>query len=108
MSGPSLDASVLIATYNRAALLDKTLGSLAAMRVSASRLREVRQTVLPKLPVSLWGKVLDRFLLHEELDGFGLLNAATAVTWHTPKATAAALEHNEYATERLVHYALAG
>ena len=80
--------------------------ALAAMRVSAGRLREIRRAVVPKLPVSLWGKTVDRFLLHEELDGYGLLNAVTNVTWHDPTPTAATFEHNEQASTALVAYAL--
>lgn len=80
--------------------------ALASMRVSAGRLREVRQAVLPKLPVTLWGRVLDRFVLHEELDGYGLLNAVTNVTWHDPSPTAATFEHNEASASALVAYAL--
>ena len=80
--------------------------ALASMRVSASRLREIRTAVLPKLPVTLWGTTMDRFLEHESLDGFGLLNAVTNVTWHAARPTAAAYAHNEYATSALVRYAL--
>ena len=61
--------------------------SLASMRMSSSRLREIRRDVLPNMPVTLWGKVVDRYLLEEELSGWGLLNAATAVTWHADRPT---------------------
>lgn len=81
--------------------------ALASMRVGAGRLREIRQEVLPKLPVTLWGKTIDRFLAHEQLDGFGLLNAVTNVTWHDPNPSASTYRHNEYATQQLVRYALA-
>lgn len=80
--------------------------ALSSMRVTASRLREVRERVVPKLPVTVWGRVVDRFLLHEELDGWGLLNAATNVLWHDEKATAATLSWNEYVSTGLVEYAL--
>lgn len=82
--------------------------ALSSMRVSASRLREIRERALPKLPVTLWGKTVDRFLLHEELDGFGLLNAVTNVTWHDEKAAASTYAHNEYAATALIEYALVG
>ena len=80
--------------------------ALSSMRVTASRLREVRERVVPKLPVTVWGRVVDRFLLHEDLDGWGLLNAATNVLWHDEKATASTLSWNEYASTGLVEYAL--
>ena len=40
--------------------------TLASMRITASRLREIRASVLPNLPVTLWGHVVDRFLAHED------------------------------------------
>lgn len=80
--------------------------ALSTMRVTASRLREVRERVVPRLPVTVWGRVVDRFLLHEDLDGWGLMNAATNVLWHDEKATAATLSWNEYVSTGLVEYAL--
>ena len=80
--------------------------ALAAMRVSASRLREVRRDVLPKMPVTLWGKTVDRFLAHESPRRVRALNAATNVTWHDPKPTMSTYGHNEYASTQLVRYAL--
>lgn len=80
--------------------------NLTSMRTSASRLREIREAVLPKLPVTLWGKTMDRFLLAEQLDGFGLLNAATNVLWHEERPTASMFGWNEYAASGLVSYAL--
>src|SRR5690606_41838713 len=82
--------------------------SLASMRVSAGPLQEIRRDVLPRLPVTLWGKTIDRFLAHESLDGFGVLNAVTNVTWHDPSPSRATYGHNEYATTQLVRYALGG
>ena len=51
-------------------------------------------------------RVVDRFLLHEDLDGWGLMNAATNVLWHDERATAATLSWNEYVSTGLVEYAL--
>lgn len=80
--------------------------ALQSMRLSASRLRELRTEVLPALPVTLWGQTVDRLLQHEELSGWGLLNAATNVLWHAERPTAATFGHNEYVTSRLVDYAV--
>ena len=63
-------------------------------------------TPLPQLPVSIFGKVVDRFLAHEEETGWGLMNAATNVLWHAEKPTQATYAHNEAATSALVKYAL--
>lgn len=80
--------------------------SLASMRMSSSRLREIRRDVLPNMPVTLWGKVVDRYLLEEELSGWGLLNAATSVTWHADRPTVSDFRHNEYAVSSLIEHAL--
>lgn len=81
--------------------------NLASMRVTASRLREIRSDVLGSMPVSLWGQTVDRFLAHEELTGWGLMNAATQILWHADKPSAATFAHNEAASSALVRYALA-
>lgn len=80
--------------------------NLASMRVTAGRLREIRADVLASMPVSLWGQTIDRFLAHEELTGWGLLNAATQILWHAEKPTSATYAHNEAVTSALVKYAL--
>lgn len=82
--------------------------ALSSMRMSSSRLREIRRDVLPKMPVTLWGRVVDRYLLEEELSGWGLLNAATAVTWHSDRPTVSDFRHNEYAVSSLIEHALDG
>lgn len=81
---------------------------LASMRVTSSQLRTIRSEVLDKLPVGLWGQVLDQYLLKEELTGWGLFNALTQRTWHAPKQTATDFQHNEYGSTRLLEFALGG
>ena len=81
--------------------------NLAGMRITAGRLREIRSDVLGSMPVTLWGQTVDRFLGHEDLTGWGLLNAATNVLWHAERPTAATFTHNEAVTSALVRYALA-
>lgn len=80
--------------------------TLASMRVTASRLREIRTDVLSTMPVTLWGQTVDRFLAAEELTGWGLMNAATNVLWHAEKPTQATYAHNEAVSSALVRYAL--
>jgi hypothetical protein len=80
--------------------------SLASMRITASRLREIRSEVLASMPVTLWGQTVDRLLASEELTGWGLLNAATNVLWHADKPTQATYSHNEAVTSALVKYGL--
>ena len=80
--------------------------ALASMRVTAGRLREIRSDVLKSMPVTLWGQTVDRLLGHEELTGWGLMNAATHVLWHAERPTTATYLHNEAASSALVEYAL--
>lgn len=49
------------------------------------------QTVLPRLPVR--GRVVDRFLTHEELDGFGLLKASCGPSASRPSGKEGAGGH---------------
>ena len=100
--------SVLDAAHVGLARFAEACRALKGMRLTASRLREVRRGPLASVPVTLWGQVLDRMLEHERLDDglYALLNAATAETWHAEKATAATYRHNEAATTGLVRYAL--
>ena len=79
---------------------------LASQRLPASTLRTLRTTVVPKLPVSLWGRSVDRLLRHEELSPWGLLQAVTHECWHAERPTAADYAWNEYASTALVGYAL--
>lgn len=79
---------------------------LSEMRLTPERLREVRTEVLPRLPVTWWGKTMDRLLQHETLDGFGLLNAGTNVLWHDERPSASSFAWNEYVTSGLVEHAL--
>ena len=79
---------------------------LASMRISSSQLRTIRTGVLDRLPVTLWGHTLDRYLGHEELSGWGLLNALTDRTWHSEKQKATDFAWNEYGTTGLIEHAL--
>lgn len=81
---------------------------LTSMRMTAGQLRQIRSEVLDRLPVTLWGKTMDRLLLSEELTGWGLLNAVTNVTWHADRATSMDFQHNEYAVAGLLEHALGG
>ncbi len=53
--------------------------------MTTDELSTIRGQVLDKVPVTLWGKIIDQMLLREELTGWGLVNAATRVLWHAEK-----------------------
>jgi hypothetical protein len=61
---------------------------------SIREMETIRQRGLAKLPVSLWGRVIDRFLMHEEPSAWGFLNAGTNVFWHNEKASIQDFKHN--------------
>jgi hypothetical protein len=61
---------------------------------SIPEMEAIRKRGLAKLPVSLWGRVIDRFLLHEEPSAWGFLNAGTNVFWHNEKGSIQDFKHN--------------
>ncbi|HMB93583.1 MAG TPA: DUF932 domain-containing protein, partial [Rhodothermales bacterium] len=79
--------------------------ALDDMRLGSQELSHIRGEVLPRLPTTLWGKMMDQYLLNEELTGWGLLNAGTNVCWHNEKGTISDFGHNEYLTSGLVEHA---
>ena len=78
--------------------------ALTSLNMTTDELARIREHVLAKVPVTLWGKIVDQLLLHEDLTGWGLMNAATAVLWHAEKATASDFAHNETITSALLSY----
>lgn len=88
---------------------------LSAFAASAARLARhdlgmpelaaIRKGPLSALPVSLWGRIVDRYLADGDTTGWGLLNAASATVWHNERPTVADYGHNETATAGLLHYA---
>ena len=78
---------------------------LARHELGTPELAAIRGGVLRALPVTLWGRVVDRYLSDEDPTGWGLLNAATAEVWHADRPTVSDFGHNETATAGLLHYA---
>lgn len=79
--------------------------NLEATPLGSEALRMIRGELVPQLPITLWGKTVDRYLLHEDLTGWGLLNAGTNVLWHAEKTTMSDFSHNEYLTTQLIEHA---
>lgn len=78
---------------------------LARHELGTPELAAIRGGALAPLPVSLWGRVVDRYLDEGDPTGWGLLNAATAEVWHSDRPTVSDFGHNETATSGLLRYA---
>lgn len=65
------------------------------------------RTIWKEAPLadSLMGKVISRYVSHEEPTLYGLLNAGTNVFWHNQKMTSADFQHNDLFTTGLLKYA---
>ena len=87
--------------------LHRFAAGLRALRragMTDARLREV-WGLLPTLGDALKGRVVSRYVAHEEPTLFGLFNAGTHVLWHRDRMTAADFGHNEAFTTGLLRYA---
>jgi hypothetical protein len=82
-----------------------SLGSLKKRDLTLADLRLLRREHMQDLAVSLWGKVLDRYLLHEARNAFGFLDACTHVFWHSEKETMSDYRNNSYATDAMLNFA---
>ena len=78
---------------------------LTQHRLGSEELQVIRREALARLPLTLWGKTLDRYLEYEAHTGWGLLNAATNVLWHGDRSTLSDFGHNERTTAGLLRYA---
>lgn len=78
--------------------------TLQELTLTPAELKDLRQHELKDLPVTLWGKTVDQFLLDEEHTGWGLLNAGTHATWHRDRSIRD-FTYNEQITEGLLQYA---
>lgn len=90
------------------AKLTRFAGLLRTMRqhsLSVPDLKALRGEHLKDLSPSTWGRVLDRYLLHEQHHAFGLLDACTYIFWHNEKQTITDYRNNSYATDALVRFA---
>jgi hypothetical protein len=68
----------------------------------------VRRRGLARLPVSLWGKMIDRYLMHEDQSAWGFLNAGTNIVWHNERGTIQDFSHNELVTEAMLEFGRTG
>jgi hypothetical protein len=77
---------------------------LKKARMSDQHLRGFWQS-LPRLGDSIKGKIVSRYVEHEEPTLYGLFNAGTNVLWHNKKMTSADFANNDIFTTTLINYA---
>ena len=79
----------------------------ATGELNSHSLGKIRNKYLPKVPVSTWGKIMDKFLCEEEYNkhrGWDLLNASTNILWHNKKQTMADFNMNGYIVQGMCDY----
>lgn len=97
--------TLLQGSRTRLSRFAKTLLALRSRSLSLADLKAIRGEFLTDLSVSLWGRVMDRYLAHEEHHGFGLLDACTYVFWHNDRQTISDYRNNTYATDAMIGFA---
>ena len=97
--------AMLGAAPDRLRSVARLCARLARHRIGTPELAAIRTGPLSPLPVTLWGKVVDRYLGDEDPTAWGLLNAATAEVWHSDRPTVSDFGHNQTATAGLLRYA---
>ncbi len=85
--------------------MTKNLTRLDEMGFGTATMRELRLDKLSELPVTLWGKIVDRYLAkYEGGSCWDFLNAGTDVLWHEKKPTMATFNHNTYLVDGMMSY----
>lgn len=100
-------ALLLPTSRTRLTRFANALHSLKQKQLAMTDLKTIREAHLKDLSPSLFGKVIDRYLIHEEHTAFGLMDACTRVFWHSEKQTFTDLRNNSLSTDGLIAYAQA-
>ena len=77
---------------------------LKKQRMTDEQLRRMWK-LFPKLGHSTMGRILDRYVAHEEGTLYGLLNAGSNVFWHNKKMRASDFNNNDQFVSGLLKYA---
>jgi len=82
------------------------LRQLGIRELDMDKLSFLRKKYLSKLPTSLFGNIMDKFLSYkyQKPTIYDLLNASTNVLWHKEKQTKADFDHNAYIVDNLIEY----
>ena len=68
-------------------------------------LKTIRENHIKDIPVTTYGKIMDRFLSdEEEKTGWGFLNAGTNVLWHSKTPTVSMYDQNAQFTDAMLGY----
>ena len=90
---------------DKVADMTKKLTRLDETGFGVTTMSELRQEKLSEIPVTLWGKIVDRYL--ENYVGgscWEFLNAGTDIIWHDKKPTMATFNHNTYFVDGMMSY----
>ena len=90
---------------DKVADMTKKLTRLDETGFGVTTMSELRQEKLSEIPVTLWGKIVDRYL--ENYVGgscWDFLNAGTDIIWHDKKPTMATFNHNTYFVDGMMSY----
>ena len=105
-----IEASKIITTSeNRVRYFINALRHLTNDEMDMENLALLRDKYFPKLPSSLFGKIMDK-LLNYRPNGkpttYDFLNSATNLLWHKKKQTKADFDHNAYIVDSLIEYSV--
>ncbi len=77
---------------------------LKKQRMTDEQIRKIWK-LYPKFGDALMGKIMSRYVGHEENTLYGLLNAGTNVFWHNKKLRASDFNNNDHFVSKLLEYA---
>ncbi len=73
----------------------RTANKLTSVSFGMQEMEMIRRRGLAKLPVTLWGKMIDRFLLEEEeRTAWSFLQSGNQLVWHNERGSIADFGHN--------------
>ena len=75
--------------------------------VNTEDLALIRKKYLPNIPTSVFGKIMDEYLIQDEYKttAWDLTNAATRILWHNESPTITDYKHNQYVVDQMFQYA---
>ena len=90
-------------------LLDFVVGlrRLTSTNLTTEELFHQRSNTFKQLPITVWGKVVDRLLTKEEYTLYGLYNATTNVLWNNSAISSQDFKVNRNITDLLLQPTLA-
>jgi len=96
--------SIMPQSKERLVRFASVLGKLNRKVITLMDLKYLRKEFLQEFNSSSWGKVMDRYLLHEKHNAFGLLDACTRIFWQNAKPSVTDYRNNTYATDGMINF----